>query len=50
MRQKLLSGLILGVPPSNERRHYEVTPPLTGWLLESALYYDVDANEIIIAT
>ena len=25
------SGLILGLRPVNERRRYEVTPPLIGW-------------------
>ena len=27
----LLSEVILGLHPANERRHYEVTPSLIGW-------------------
>ena len=27
----ILQGLILGLHPANERRHYKVTPSLTGW-------------------
>ena len=26
-----LAGLILGLPPANERRRYKVTPSLIGW-------------------
>ena len=25
------AGLILGLPPANERRRYKVTPSLIGW-------------------
>ena len=27
----MISGLILGLRPANERRRYKVTPSLTGW-------------------
>ena len=29
--QNNFKGLILGLRPSNERRRYNVTPPLIGW-------------------
>ena len=39
MNSKLITGLILGLRPANERRRYKVTSSLIGWgaNLDSAL-------------
>ena len=31
IKSVLYSGLILGLHPANEKRHYRVTPSLIGW-------------------
>ena len=46
----LISGLILGLHPANERCRYKVTPSLIGWgaNLEAALYMYSHGHNIIL--
>ena len=42
----ILSRLILGVPPANERRRYKLTPSLIGWALIPGSVWSVHPSSL----